>query len=125
MRAGKLDRLIDIQRKSVTPGEGGEPVETWANIAARRPAGYRPLRGDERFGDPQLVANEQVEFRIHYSLSVAALTPQDRIIYPAMSADSPPEDITTMRIHDILAVQEIGRREGLQIITRRRADVTS
>lgn len=121
MRAGALDRRITIQRKTVTQSPSGAPRETWSNLAQRRPASRKPVRGDERFNTPQLVAREQIEFRIRYSADVANLTPKDRIIEPALSGNETPE---TRAIYDILAVHEIGRREGLQIITARRADVT-
>ena len=125
MRAGRLDRLVTIQRKTLTNSESGEPIETWTNIAHRRAASMTPVRGDERFSDPQLVGQEQIEFRVRYSAEIAALTPQDRILHPALSEDSPEDDPTTRQIHDVLAVHEIGRREGLQIMTLRRADVTA
>ena len=126
MRAGRLDRLITIQRKTVTNSGSGEPIEAWAAIGpVRRAASMVPVRGEERFSGPQLVGNEQIEFRIRYSVEVANLTPQDRIIHPALSEDSPEDEPNTRQIHDILASHEIGRREGLQIITMRRADVTA
>lgn len=86
-----------------------------------------PVRGEERFDAPQYIASEQVEFRVRYAEVLVDLTPLDRVIYPAFTADeigaSPVPDVTTRRIYDVLAVHEIGRREGLQIITARRADV--
>lgn len=86
-----------------------------------------PVRGEERFDAPQYIASEQVEFRVRYAEVLAALTPLDRVIYPAFTTDeigaSPVPDVMTRRIYDVLAVHEIGRREGLQIITARRADV--
>lgn len=124
MRSGNLDRLIDIQRKAVSQSESGEPIEAWANVVARRAAQYRPLRGDERFSDPQIVARGMVEFRVRYSSSIADISPLDRVIYPAMNDESPPPAPDATRVHDIVAVQEIGRREGLQIIARRRMDAT-
>lgn len=125
MRAGRLDRLITIQRKTVTHSDSGEPIDTWANIddATRRPASMSPVRGDERFGGDQYVAKDQIEFRIHYSESLAELTPVDRVLFPAPIAGEE-GNAATRTIHDIIAVHEIGRREGLQIITARRADVT-
>ncbi|MPZ58441.1 MAG: hypothetical protein GEU91_18500 [Rhizobiales bacterium] len=123
MRAGRLDRLITIQRKTVTLSPSGEPVETWMTIAARRSASMAPVHGDERYSDPQRVAQDQIEFRIRYSSNVAELTPQDRIIHPALPADLPEPEPETRQIHDVLAVHELGRREGLRIITQRRADV--
>ena len=130
MQAGKLDRLITIQRATKTQGLDGHPSEAWTSIGAlRRPASMRPLRGDERFNDPQWVANEQIEFRVRYASGIADLEPKDRIIYPAITSaelnDSPQPDVEERRIHDIIAVHEIGRREGLQIITVRRTDVRS
>lgn len=80
-----------------------------------------PVNGDERFGGEQYVAKEQTEFRVRYSSVIANLTPQDRIIEPALQADSPSSE--ERRIYDILAVHEIGRREGLRIIASRRPDV--
>lgn len=87
-----------------------------------------PVRGDERFASPEKVASDQIEFRVRYSADVAALTPLDRVIYPALTEEQAEEEayvIPERSIHDVLLVQEIGRREGLKIITARRADVTS
>lgn len=123
MRAGRLDRLITIQRVTKTLSDSGEPQETWTTLIARRAAGYRPLKGDERFTGQQVIGTEQVEFRIRYSADVADLSQLDRIVYPALSEESPADDSDTRSIFDVLAVNEIGRREGLLIITQRRSDV--
>jgi len=94
-------------------------------IAARRAASVRPAAGAERFADPTKVADETVEFQIRWSADVDGLSPQDRIIYPALS-DASPEDIPdTRNIYDVLAAHEIGRREGVQIIAKRRPDVSA
>lgn len=121
MEAGRLDRFITIQRKVVTQDDAGETIETWSTIALAKPASWGPIVGDERFNAPQFLATEQVEFRIRYSPEVADLSPQDRIIYPALaSASDVPE---TRRIYDILDPSEIGRREGIKIKCARRPDV--
>ena len=125
MRAGRLDRLITIQRKSSTPSDSGEQQETWTTIIERRAAGYRPLKGEERFTGEQVIGTEQIEFRIRWSANVAALSQQDRIVYPALADESPEDEPDTRNIYDVLAVHEIGRREGLLIITQRRSDVTA
>jgi head-tail adaptor len=122
MRAGKLDRLIDIQRATMNMSPGGEPVLSWDTIVSRRAASYAPVVGTERFSAPQLAALEQVEFRIRYSQNVAELIPSDRVIYPSPEG-SPPAPITERQIYNIIAVNEIGRREGLAIMAVRRADV--
>ena len=119
----RFDRIVTIQRKTETPSDSGEPVEVWENLVLRHSASMWPVRGDERFAAPQEVASDQIEFRIRYSSDVAALSPLDRIIHPALELGEDPDDAPTRYIHDVLLVQEIGRREGLKIITLRRADV--
>ena len=126
MRAGKLDRLIDLQSKTATESPSGEVTEVWSTFCARKPASYAPVRADERYAAPQTVARQQVEFRIRYSSNVAGLSPQHRVIYPAMNdGDDAPANPEDARIYDILEVHELGRRDGLRIITQRRVDVPS
>lgn len=89
----RYDEIITIQRKTDTQSGSGEPQEAWLSIAARRPAGMRPIKGQESDqANPQEVAGEDVEFRIRYSNDVADLTPLDRIIHPALVVDEEPED---------------------------------
>lgn len=124
MRAGRLDRFITLQRKTVTQSDTGAEIETWTDIDLRRPASYAPVRGEERIAvGPQIVATEQVEFQIRYTSDVADLSSLDRIIYPALTNDSP--EISPRNVYDILAVLEINRREGLRIIAFRNPDVGS
>jgi head-tail adaptor len=128
MRAGSLDRRVTIRRRTLTSSDSGEPIETWTNLVVRRPASMWPVKGDERFGGPQEVAKEQIEFRVRYSADVAALTPLDQVLHPALTTEQaadPGYVVPTRSIHDVVAVLEIGRREGLKIITERRADVTT
>jgi len=119
MRAGDFDRLIDIQRKTVTQSSSGAEVEAWVNIATRRPATMWPVKGDEKFAAPQRGASEQIAFRARWSTDIAALSPNNRVIYPALNDG---DEITERRIHDIVAVHELGRRDGLRILTIRRVD---
>ena len=125
MRAGRLDRKITLQRKTSTLSDSGEPVETWSVVGAlRRSAGiWTPQSGEESFKDPQLAAREKVEWLVRYSADVATLTPQDRLIYPALNDASPMDDPQEREIYDIVAVHEYGRREGLRLVTARRPDV--
>jgi head-tail adaptor len=124
MRAGRLDRLITIQRKTTTLSPSGEPIETWVTITARRHASiWTPQSGEESFANPQLVARQKVEWLIRWANDVAELSPLDRFIYPALSGGTPePQE---RNIYDIVAVHEYGRRRGLRVVTARRPDVTS
>lgn len=126
MRAGSLDRRITIQRKTTTESPSGEPIEAWTNLVVRRPASMRPVKGDERFTGAQEVAEDQIEFWVRHSSTIADLKPLDRIIHPALTTEQAADSgyaIPVRSIHDVLAVFELGRREGLRIITSRRADV--
>ncbi len=125
MRAGILDRLITIQRKTLTQSGSGEPIETWVTITGcerRHASKPLPVRADERLANPAILATEQVTFRIRYSSNVADLNAKDRIIYPALDEGSPPSMPADARIYDIISVSELGRREGLQIVAQRRPD---
>lgn len=122
MRAGRLDRRISVLRRVAGLTDMGEPHDLWQVLISRRAASLTPLKGDERSSVAQYVALEQVEFRVRYAADVAALSPLDRIVYPAVSDDDIPETIADREIYDVLAVHEIGRREGLQIMAARRAD---
>lgn len=124
MRAGRLDRKITIQRKAVTLSATGAQIETWSAIKHRYSASVGELKGDERFVDPQWLAKEKVVFRIRWSQAIATLNPQDRVLYPP-PADQDEQNPAFNTIYEVMAVHEIGRREGLQIKAARRADVTT
>ena len=68
---------------------------------------------------------EQVEFRIRWSANVADLSQRDRIVYPALADESPEDEPDNRNIYNILAIHEVGRREGLLIVTQRRSDATT
>jgi hypothetical protein len=75
------------------------------------------VSGIERYGSQQLEAKEQVEFRLRWAADLADLQPIDRIIEPSSVAVEP---LPERSIYDIIAVLEIGRREGLRVLTTRR-----
>jgi head-tail adaptor len=117
MRAGKLDRRVVVQRFTATSSPSGEPVEAWTAIGLARFAAKAPVTGIERFGSAQLEAKEQVEFQLRWADDLANLAPTDRIIEPASDASDP---IPERSIYDIFAVLELGRHEGLRVLTMRR-----
>lgn len=95
---------------TVSQSASGEPVEQWSALATCW-ASVAPVRGDERFSHPQLLARSFTVFRVRWASTVSDLTPLDRISYGG-------------RVFDIQVVREIGRREGLEIDAVVRADVT-
>jgi head-tail adaptor len=116
MKLGKLDRRISIQRKTDTRDAHGQPIPVWAQIGRQRWAAYYPVSGGERFISEQFVSRQQTEFQVQWAQDLASLSPLDRVVFPysATPADSD--------IYDIMAVHEIGRREGLRIMTARRSE---
>jgi SPP1 family predicted phage head-tail adaptor len=121
MRAGRLDRRVILQRKTITVSSSGAEIETW-NTLSTRWASVNAMNGDERFSAPQLVAKAQVEFQVRWSSDISDLSPQDRLVYPIVPETSPPTPTPNGSIYDIADVAEIGRREGFKIIAVRRAD---
>lgn len=63
MEAGKLDRYITIEQKSVTKDALGGEVITWETYANAW-ANYKGLRATEKVESEQEVANRKVEFTI-------------------------------------------------------------
>lgn len=134
MRAGRLDREISVMRKQIALSPSGDVIETWIPVILKRAASLSPIAGSERWAAEQYVAQEQVEFQVRWARVLATLSPQDRIICPALSlADlegSPPAyaleaTIGDRRQYEIMAVLEIGRREALRILAARRVDTIS
>ena len=105
MRAGKLDRKITIQEKSVTTSARGEPIETWTDVATVW-AQARPNRGSERFGVMQTLGSAVTTFTMRWRDDVTVL---NRVRY---------DD----KIWNILDVREIGRQVGIEIDCTARAD---
>lgn len=105
MRAGRLDRLITIQRKTSAVDSFGEPIETWATLVTVW-SEMIPVRGQERYAAMQEIAEIDTVFKVRFRTGI---TPLDRISYDS-------------RIYDITHVLEIGRREGLELMTKARAE---
>jgi head-tail adaptor len=122
MRAGTLDRRVVVQRFTASSSPSGELVEAWSAIGPARWASKRPVSGDERFAAQQLLAKEQVEFQLRWADDLADMQPTDRIIEPASDAAGP---IDERSIYDIIGVFEIGRRDGLRVLTVRFAGTST
>lgn len=101
MRAGKLDRRITIQGKSITQSDSGDEVVTWGDVATVW-AEKIEIDGVERFTVKQIVGHAVKTFRFRWSSTVAAITSEHRLVF---------DD----RDYDITDVREIGRREGLEV----------
>jgi len=124
----RYDRLVIIQRATMTQASDGSPIETWADIAYRVWASVVPTKGSERFTDPQEVAEQELTVWMRFHTIPGAsrpLTPKDRILYPVDGLAANAQAPATNLILDILSPDEVGRQVDLSIKCKRRADVTT
>lgn len=107
MPIGKLDRVVTIQTKTNVQASDGSVVgnETWADLDEIY-VQYLPGPGNERFQSQQIDARVEARFRGHWRDDI---TPQHRLIHEGL-------------VYDILGVNEIGRRERIEILCRAKAD---
>lgn len=117
MRAGNLDRRIRFDR-STKPwplDAAGQPapafVEAYRCWAERKPTG-----GNEAFSGSgeQRVAKATLDFRIRWPPAGVSITPDESWRLVDLSDNG--------RVYDLVAVVEIGRREGLLVTAIARAE---
>jgi SPP1 family predicted phage head-tail adaptor len=105
LRAGELDRRVKLERLFAETQPDGQVVEKYQEVA-RLWARVEPLGGREGFGQQQFVATGDVRFTIRWRDDV---TPLERIVWDG-------------REYDIVSVAEEGRREGLLVVGKARAE---
>ncbi|MBX9464097.1 MAG: phage head closure protein [Aquamicrobium sp.] len=98
MRAGKLDRVIAIERKTETVTPSGGVVTAWTNLASVRAEIVQQSASEflTGFGEAE---TGTVIFRVRY---LAGITTADRITYEGTA-------------YNIKEIAEIGRRRGLEL----------
>ncbi|MEA3541068.1 MAG: phage head closure protein [Pseudomonadota bacterium] len=99
MRAGALDRRVTIQRATLED-DGYGSVEVWADWLTVS-AQIVQQGGREFLAAAQVQAVVRVLFRLRWIEGVSVL---DRVVYDN-------------RLHNIQEVRELGRREGLELMT--------
>lgn len=102
MRAGSLDRRVVIQTVSETQDSMGAPTQTWSTFAEVW-ANRRDTRGSERIRAQSETAMADAVFRIRW---LDGVTAKMRLV----------EGSDTW---DIVAIAEMGRREGLDLTCSR------
>lgn len=110
IRSGDLNRRIVIQRRADVVNVFNEPVPGWAEIASR-PAKVTPVSDGERFGGGQEVqATLTHRFTVRWDRALwTAIDPTCRVLYDG-------------RTFDIVAIKELGFREGVEITATARAE---
>lgn len=103
MRAGRLDRLVTLQTRTLTRNAYGEQEETWATLAQVW-AEKIDLKGREFVAAQQTSADVSTRWRIRFRDDVTVL---NQLLVDGIT-------------YDINQVSEIGRREGLELFTQAR-----
>lgn len=102
MQAGKLDRLIIVERSTYTSDDYGNPVYAWTEVATLR---------------AQLIQATTEEFMRGWGASSeAAIIFRTRFIEGVLLSD---QVVYEGQRHNIKEVKELGRRRGLEIRTAR------
>lgn len=109
MDAGRLDRLISLQRAGAPLNSYGEPSSTLVEFASVY-AHFAPVTDGERMRAGETLAASMVRFTIRYSVDVATLGVTDFVVYEG-------------RTYDINGVKPIGRRQYLEITATARGEV--
>lgn len=97
--ANKMDRVIEIQRAIETRNAIGEVTQSFSTLYSV-PAAIKQISGSERIRAGQTMPEIDLIVNTRY---ISDVVPSDRFVY-------------NNRTYDIQAVNEIGRRAGLEII---------
>lgn len=98
MRAGNLDRIIEIQRRTTGLDLYGTPAEIWTTLTAMR-AQLLKNATDDREGARGRTTDAVLTFRMYY---LTSLSLNDRLLYEG-------------RQYEITGISEIGRRVGMDV----------
>lgn len=109
MRPGNLDRLLTIERKTVTEDPFGGEVEDWQPLMQHISASVEEIPDGEVWRAGQVQATVTNRFQIRWSPAAATITPLDRVIYQG-------------RTYDINRVKELQRRRGVEITAASRGE---
>lgn len=100
MQAGRLDRRVTLRKRSVSRNATGEQVATFSDLATVW-AEKLDIAGREYFSAQQVQSGVTSRWRIRWRTDVTVL---DRIRFNGIE-------------HDIQHVAELGRRDGLELLT--------
>lgn len=113
MEPGERDCAVTIQQRAESRGASKMPIETWSTLHATVWMRKLDLKGQERFAAAQLSAPFDTQWEMPY---VADMDPdlvnvpkERRLLYQG-------------RIYDIRTASQIGRREGIELMTLARGD---
>lgn len=102
MRAGNLDRIIELQRRGTGIDLYGTPIETWTTFATMR-AQKLANAIDDREGARGNTTDTSITLRMRW---LDGVTLENRITYEGAQ-------------YTLRQIKEIGRRVGLDIVCER------
>lgn len=102
MRAGLLDRVIEIQGKSTGLNLYGTPIDVWSPVATMRTQKLENILSD-REGERGDTTDNVITFRTRW---IDGVTLENRVWYQGQA-------------FKIMSVKEIGRRVGLDLMCER------
>ena len=85
MRAGPLNKVVDIQQYTTLTDAYGEEVVSYVQLKNTR-ASIKPITGTETFIDARLLNEVSHSVEIRYD-SLLNLNPKDRIVYDTRNFD--------------------------------------
>lgn len=107
LEAGRLDRWVTIERATTTKNRLNEDVQTW-DTHAERWASCKPAPGTERFQSAETAAHAPMRFVFRWEDDLVDV--EDRILHD------------DGRRYPVVSVNEIGRREGWEVLTEGRGE---
>ncbi len=106
MRARSLNRRIRFEAEVDKKTASGQVKGEWTAFGPDVWCSYQPRRGREQYTADQRYAEVECQFRIRF---LEGLTPKHRAIFEG-------------RTYDIIAVLELGRRDGFIVLAESRSD---
>ncbi len=107
LNAGDLDREVTIQQLADSDGSSGFPVETWTTLDTVW-AQKTLANGSERFKTAQLAAALVVGWNMYW---------RDDLDPDSVDVPKTRRLLYQGRVYDITYASEIGRREGIELMT--------
>lgn len=109
--AAILNRVITLQRVTISRNGLGEGVETWATLATRK-AARADVSAAEAFRAQEVGAQLGTRFTVRYSGTLASLNPRDRLLFDG-------------RTYNITGVREKQRGRWIEIDAICRDDIAA
>ena len=103
MRAGSLDRRVDLQRQALATDDGYTTVPGALETYASRWASWKPANGRELFENLGREAKAGGSFWLRYDSTTSGILATDKVRWDE-------------RTWDIVSIIQIGRREGIELI---------